>query len=237
MILLTAGMINSLGYHHPEALAANWSSDSKVFKTFSNAVKKLGNKDKESKQFKGKLERSVFAWRLIFEGEEGNVAFRRIATYDFDPEPTMWDMDPYPNGVHSLPFKDELRTGGRLKIFVDEKNRDSFFWRANQTLTMFQWRIEKDKNVETEGKPILEFSTGLPVYRIQAVMKGLSNDLLKSAHRKQFGVSADLCFSLQGPSTEDHPNGIDFSLKAKTKAERDEFVDWLVEWRDACSYG
>lgn len=97
---------------------------------------------------------------------------------------------------------------------------------------MLQWRIEKEKKVESET-PIMEYNSGVPVSKISYVTKGLGNEILRKAAKKQRGsrcreifliyflllsVSVDLCFVMQGPATEDFPNGFDFGIKCKTKA-------------------
>lgn len=70
----------------------------------------------------------------MLDGDDG-TAMRRYASYETDFALTSWHKDAYPNGVHDLLIKEELRAGGRFKVVTDEKTRDSFFWRANQTLT------------------------------------------------------------------------------------------------------
>lgn len=67
-------------------------------------------------------------------GGDDGTCMRKYASYETDFSISAWHRDPYPNGVHDLPIKEQLRAGGRFKIVNDEKTRDSFFWRANQTL-------------------------------------------------------------------------------------------------------
>lgn len=239
LVLLTMNVFGCLGYHNGSQFALAYGKDSVAYKTAVELGKKVQTKDKAEKErlrkLKDRYDEFLLAWKAVANGDNGETCFRKFASYDTDFSITQWYRDPYPNGVHDLLIKEELRTGGRLKVIVDEKTRDSFFWRANQTLALFQWRIEKDKNVETEGKPILEFNAGVPVSKISCIVKGLGNEILRKAAKKQRGLSHDLCFALQGPATEDFPNGFDFGIKCKTKAERDQFVSWMLDWREACS--
>lgn len=49
-------------------------------------------------------------------------------------------------------------------------------------------------------------------------------------------VTAKLTMCLFGPPNDDHPNGVELPMKAKTQKERDQFVDMMVQWRDAATY-
>lgn len=239
LTVLAMHMFGNLAYHHSQAFAGAFGKDSTAYRTLAEIANKMGAKERgiekeRAKKLKDRLDDFLLQWRAILEGDTGE-AMRRYASYETDFSWTNWHKDPYPNGVHDLPIKEELRAGGRFKIVVDEKTRDSFFWRANQTLALFQWRIEKEKTIETEGKPIMEFTAGVPVSKISGVTKGLGNELLRKAAKRQRGLTSDVCFVIQGPPTEEYPNGFDFGLKCKSKAERDRFVEWLIEWKEACS--
>jgi len=159
-----------------------------------------------------------------------NDSFQAIATWEFDLTLSQYDIDPYRNGVQDLPkdLKDSLRKGGRFKVFVDEKTRDECFWRASQDLHALQWKMSKDK----------DYSNAVPIVRIKNVTKGLGSDVLRRAQKREpRKTHAGVCCVLNGPATEECPNGLQLSVKMKSKKERDEFVDSMVTWRDAASYG
>eukprot|EP01071_Lankesteria_metandrocarpae_P001326 Lankesteria_metandrocarpae@DN1476_c0_g1_i1.p1 len=238
ILTMVTGIINSLGYHYGASLAENWNKDSTCFHAYKAAVKRYGAQDKESKnEVVDRYDYTISAWEALFDGALGSIAFRRLATYNFDFEITGWKVELYPNGVQDLKNKSALREGGRIKIIEDEKNRSSFFWSANQTLSMFRWRVEKDKdNEDAHVTGEIEYTNFVPVSKLQAIVPGLSNNMLKLAAKKQKGLSQDLCMSIQGPPTEDFPQGINLSLKAKSKAERDEFVTAVSNWREAARF-
>lgn len=53
--------------------------------------------------------------------------------WDFPFELTAWDENAYPNGVQDLPLdiREEIRSGGRFKVLLDERTREVFHWRAS----------------------------------------------------------------------------------------------------------
>lgn len=53
--------------------------------------------------------------------------------WDYPLSLTLWDKDPYPNGVQDLPIdmREEIRAGGKFKLVVDDKIREVFYWRAS----------------------------------------------------------------------------------------------------------
>lgn len=62
-------------------------------------------------------------------------AFASTVT-ELDFSITQWNVDPYPNGVHDLPanVKDALRKGGKLKVYIGEKDAEEIKWRSSQDL-------------------------------------------------------------------------------------------------------
>lgn len=71
-------------------------------------------------------------------------------------------------------------------VFSNSSDQQHLFGFCSN-VRLFQWRIEKDKNVETEGKPILEYNAGVPVSKISCIVKGLGNEILRKAAKKQRG--------------------------------------------------
>jgi hypothetical protein len=59
----------------------------------------------------------------------------KFATYNVNLNLSNWAVDQYPNGVHDLPIKEELRKGGTLTIIEDERTKKMFQWKANPTLS------------------------------------------------------------------------------------------------------
>lgn len=68
-------------------------------------------------------------------GQDSFDAFSKTVT-ELDFALTEWNVDPYPNGVHDLPsaVKEALRKGGKLKVFLGDKEREEIRWRSSQDL-------------------------------------------------------------------------------------------------------
>lgn len=160
----------------------------------------------------------------------GDYSALSVICNDFDFDITHWNVEPYPNGVQDLPkeAKDFLRNGGKLKIVLDGKSRDEFTWRASQDLYKLEWKI---------GTKEADFNNSLPIGKIRNIWKGLQSTVLKAANmvepRKITGPS---CFVIVGPPSEDQPQGMELSLKAKSKSERDGIIEHFVMWREAATY-
>ncbi|KAH7649306.1 putative Armadillo/beta-catenin-like repeat protein [Cryptosporidium bovis] len=148
---------------------------------------------------------------------------------NFNFDITHWNVEPYPNGVQDLPkeTKDFLRNGGKLKIVMDGKLREDFIWRASQDLYKLEWKI---------GSKDTEYSNTLPIVKVRNIWKGLQSNVLKSANiiepRK---ITGPTCFVIVGPPSEDQPQGMEISLKTKSKSERDSMIESLVMWREAAT--
>ncbi|KAF7455702.1 putative anonymous antigen-1 [Cryptosporidium felis] len=149
---------------------------------------------------------------------------------NFDFEITHWNVEPYPNGVQDLPkeTKDFLRNGGKLKIVLDGKSRDEYIWRASQDLYKLEWKI---------GTKEAEFNNSLPIGKIRNIWKGLQSTVLKAANMVEpRKITGPTCFVIVGPPSEDQPQGMELSLKAKSKSERDGIIESFVMWREAATY-
>ena len=146
--------------------------------------------------------------------------FRPFVSYDVDfYHVCQWNADPYPNGVHSLPFKDELRwvrspcrftrvsrAGGHTKIAVDFKTEKHFHWRASQTVLALQWLIS-DKEIKEKKAADTEFPLTCPVLKMRLII-GHKTDQMKAAKAKLWGWGEKLCCSITAPATATMPDGI-----------------------------
>eukprot|EP00923_Selenidium_pygospionis_P019890 GHVN01034600.1.p1 GENE.GHVN01034600.1~~GHVN01034600.1.p1 ORF type:complete len:2578 (+),score=454.78 GHVN01034600.1:733-7734(+) len=206
---------------NPELLSI--FTESKVATLLPATANKLPSKEASQKEYKTKI-------TALAEGFKTGD-FTNGAMYPFALSLSEFDKDPYPNGVQDLPkeIKDILRKGERkLKVFIDEKTRENWVYRSSQDLQALQWKVGKEK----------DFNSAVPVVRIKNVSKGLSSELLKKANKREpRNVFPQVTLAIYGPPTEECPNGLELSLKAKTKKERDEFVEMMVAWRDAATYG
>lgn len=174
---------------------------------------------------------------------------------------SQWADEPYPNGVQDLPFKDQLRTGGKVDMVVKDKNKQAMYWRANQSLRFFQWRPVQDKNdvapqkerkrdkimsflkrksslLEESTVPdvnlgLLEFKSQAPVGKLR-VTKGIEFALFREAAKNPLhGIRSDNCVTIIGGATEESPQGDEIGLIFKSKQQRDQFFNMLYEWKTA----
>ncbi|EEA08286.1 uncharacterized protein CMU_020300 [Cryptosporidium muris RN66] len=184
----------------------------------------------EASAQKMKGEQKNFVTNVSTALETSNTSSLAILAPTFDFAITHWDEEPYPNGVQDLPkeIKEMLRNGGRLKIVLDGKVREEFKWRASQDLYKLEWKV---------GAKETEYNQSLPIVKIRNIWKGLQSTILKAANMVEpRKVTSSVCFVIVGPPTEDQPQGIELSLKAKSKGERDTLIENLVMWREASSY-
>eukprot|EP00923_Selenidium_pygospionis_P001038 GHVN01001571.1.p1 GENE.GHVN01001571.1~~GHVN01001571.1.p1 ORF type:complete len:2595 (+),score=325.02 GHVN01001571.1:17885-25669(+) len=218
--LTTANICYSI-QDNPELLST--FTESKLATSLPQTASKLPAKDPSQKEFKAKIQ-------AMAEGFKSGD-FTNGVMYPFALTLSEFDKDPYPNGVQDLPkeMKDILRKGERkLKVLVDEKSRENWFYRSSQDLQALQWKVGKEK----------DFINAVAIVRIKNVSKGLNCEVLRKANKREpRNVFAQVCLTIFGPPTEEFPNGLELALKAKTKKERDEFVEMMVAWRDAATYG
>ncbi|PFH34228.1 putative anonymous antigen-1 [Besnoitia besnoiti] len=186
---------------------------------------KLPTKKPEEKAIKEVCTKTLNA---MGSSEDPFDAFSKTVT-ELDFALTEWNVDPYPNGVHDLPsgVKEALRKGGKLKVFMGDKAREEIRWRSSQDLNAFEWSVGTDQ----------DFNNRVPIVRIRNVAKGLVHPALQNAAKKEpRKVTPKLTLCLFGPPNDDFPNGVELPMKAKTQKERDQFVELMVQWRDAATY-
>ncbi|PHJ24002.1 anonymous antigen-1 [Cystoisospora suis] len=196
-----------------------------LISALKSSVGKLASKKADEKAIKEQCQKTVDA---MGSSQDSFDAFSKTIT-ELDFTLTEWNVDPYPNGVHDLPsaVKEALRKGGKLKVFLGDKEREEIRWRSSQDLNAFEWSLGADQ----------EFNNRVPIVRIRNVAKGLSHPALQAANKKEpRKITAKLTMCLFGPPNDDHPNGVELPMKAKTQKERDQFVDMMVQWRDAATY-
>eukprot|EP00922_Rhytidocystis_sp_ex-Travisia-forbesii_P027352 GHVS01040084.1.p1 GENE.GHVS01040084.1~~GHVS01040084.1.p1 ORF type:complete len:2151 (+),score=222.55 GHVS01040084.1:985-7437(+) len=189
------------------------------------AITKIPTKDPASKQIRVQCTATLTA---LNKSEDPFLAFEDTRL-DYDLALSEFDIDPYPNGVQDLPsdIKQNLRKGAKYTICLPGNEKEDIVWRASQDLHALEWQTGKEK----------DFPNRVPMVRLRSFTKGLTNDILKEANKKEpRKVTALLCMSVYGPASEDYPNGLCLPIKTKTKKDRDQFVDWLVMWRDAATY-
>ncbi|KAJ1606864.1 ARM repeat-containing protein, partial [Cryptosporidium canis] len=184
----------------------------------------------ENSASKAKGPRKDFISNVSNSLMSGDYSAISVLCNDFDFEITHWNVEPYPNGVQDLPkeTKDFLRNGGKLKIVLDGKSRDELTWRASQDLYKLEWKI---------GTKEADFNNSLPIGKIRNIWKGLQSTVLKAANMVEpRKITGPTCFVIVGPPSEDQPQGMELSLKAKSKSERDGIIENFVMWREAATY-
>lgn len=189
------------------------------------SISKLASKKPEEKAIKDMCSKTLEALTSSLDPFD---AFGKTVT-ELDFQMTQWNVDPYPNGVHDLPAatKEALRKGGKLKVFVGEKEKEEIRWRSSQDLNAFEWSVGADQ----------EYSNRVPIVRIRNVAKGLGHpSLQRGAKKEPRKVTAKVTMCLYGPPNDDNPNGVELPMIAKSQKERDQFVEMMVQWRDAATY-
>jgi len=171
--------------------------------------------------------------KLLNEKSADPLRFDIHMQWDYPLSTTEWDKDKYPNGVQDLPqeMREELRSGGKHKVQLNDRDKELIFWKSSMDMSLFQWRVDSKDG---------PFQHVIAASRIRCISKGLSSDLLKSANANGSATSkpkAGDCIVLQGPPSEEFPNGLELNIVCSSKKSRDSFYELLTEWRDAATYG
>eukprot|EP01056_Protomagalhaensia_sp_Gyna25_P004075 Protomagalhaensia_sp_Gyna_25__4074@NODE_368_length_3686_cov_69_254730_g250_i1_p1_GENE_NODE_368_length_3686_cov_69_254730_g250_i1NODE_368_length_3686_cov_69_254730_g250_i1_p1_ORF_typecomplete_len435_score80_55Mito_fiss_reg/PF05308_11/0_17VATPase_H_N/PF03224_14/0_21PRIMA1/PF16101_5/3_3_NODE_368_length_3686_cov_69_254730_g250_i123823506 len=172
--------------------------------------------------------------KLLNERSADPARFEIHMQWDFPLEMTWWDKDKYPNGVQDLPneVKEELRAGGKFKTVVNgEGAKEVLHWRSSMDLLMLNWRVDP-----REGP----WQHSIAISRICGIYRGLATSTLKQAYDNGSPTSRpreNECLVLQGPPTEDFPNGVEINLLCGMKRSRDRAFELFSEWREAAAFG
>lgn len=223
MTLTTCIAINNLAKTSGDLYETVRSKE--LLSAVKTAISKIPGKDAPSKELKAICQAT---YNALSKSDDPFVAFEGTKL-DYDIGLSDYHVDPYPNGVQDLPsdVKAVLRKGSHFKLILPNLAREDITWRASQDLHVLEWIQGQEK----------EYSNRVPIVRVRNIAKGLSNEVLQEAHNKEpRRITASLTMCIYGPASEEFSNGLSLSMKAKTKKDRDHFVEQILMWRDAASY-
>eukprot|EP01053_Blabericola_migrator_P007079 Blabericola_migrator_1__7078@NODE_358_length_9448_cov_212_227694_g286_i0_p1_GENE_NODE_358_length_9448_cov_212_227694_g286_i0NODE_358_length_9448_cov_212_227694_g286_i0_p1_ORF_typecomplete_len2266_score432_97KAP/PF05804_12/16KAP/PF05804_12/5_1KAP/PF05804_12/1_7e08KAP/PF05804_12/4_8e02Arm_2/PF04826_13/4_8e03Arm_2/PF04826_13/1_1e03Arm_2/PF04826_13/5_7Arm_2/PF04826_13/0_095Arm_2/PF04826_13/3_2e06Arm_2/PF04826_13/2_1Arm_2/PF04826_13/4_9e03VATPase_H_N/PF03224_14/2_6e03VATPase_H_N/PF03224_14/1_1VATPase len=157
----------------------------------------------------------------------------RVALMEIPLELSQWHIDPFPDGVQSLPaeIKLKLRKGGRAEVYDSQGQRNLLLWKGSHDLVLFEWKV-LPLGSKDEVDPQYPFN--LAISRFSTIAPGINHPY--------FGLTADSlhesrCCVLKGPGTPACPTGVNLCIKFKDSSSRDSFLQALSNWREACAFG
>lgn len=170
--------------------------------------------------------------------KEDIALLNRVALTDLPLELSQWDIDPFPDGVQSLPLetKTRLRKGGRCEAIDAEGKRQTLLWKASHDLVLFEWKIlPLDYKHAGDVDPQYPFS--LAISRFFTISPGTNHPYFAIAAAQDRSIHESRCCVLKGPGTPASPSGVNLCVKFKDSGARDTFLQSLSNWREACAFG
>ncbi|EZG67689.1 hypothetical protein GNI_066500 [Gregarina niphandrodes] len=152
---------------------------------------------------------------------------------------TDWHVDPFPDGIMSLPLDQRaaLRKGGRADLYEADGLKYQFFWQSSHDLTSFEWRtLTVEENVKDVEDPTYPYN--IAIARIITVTPGTAgSSAFEVAAQKGEPISANRCCVILGPPTPTHTQGVNLSLRFGAASVRDAFIKQVANWREAQAFG
>jgi len=161
----------------------------------------------------------------------------KMCVNEFDLDLSQHHVDPYPDGVQSLPapFRNSLRLGGQAEVIEGANKKSIFLWRSSHDLVLWEWKlIPVGTKVDDDVDPAYPFS--IAISRVNKLQSGVDSDQFTAAAATE-SISSSKCMVVGGPPLPAYPQGLMLSLKFRDQKERDALLYILATWREASAFG